>query len=151
MSTASGSTFARASDAIRRSAGALASASASAATRASAEADATVKTTPRVVVDFAGQLLGVFAFTWEGACWALACALVAGNYLARKWRRKMRKTLARAEMRHSLDSQFTTVEHGAMEWINHFLRHLWSATAGTYCRRASRGRVARDHRRFGIV
>ena len=130
MSTASGSTFARASDAIRRSAGALASASAT--TSASADADAAVKATPRVVVDFAGQLLGFFAFTWEGACWALVCALVVGNYLARKWRRKMRKTLASAEMKHSLDSQFTTVEHGAMEWINHFLRHLWSSTAGTY-------------------
>ena len=69
MSTASGSTFARASDAIRRSAGALASASAT--TSASADADAAVKATPRVVVDFAGQLLGFFAFTWEGACWAL--------------------------------------------------------------------------------
>ena len=44
----------------------------------------------------------------------------------------MRKNLANAEMKHTLDSQFTTVEHGAMEWINHFLRHLWGTVAGSF-------------------
>ena len=84
------------------------------------------------IVDFAGQLTGFFTFTYEGVCWAIVAALFATNWLSRTWRRRLRKNLANAEMKHTLDSQSTTVEHGAMEWINHFLRHLWGTVAGSF-------------------
>ena len=99
---------------------------------AAREAGTAVAAAPRMVVDFAGQLMGFFTFTYEGVCWAIVAALFATNWLSRTWRRRLRKNLANAEMKHTLDSQFTTVEHGAMEWINHFLRHLWGTVAGSF-------------------
>ena len=96
------------------------------------EAGAATTSAPRMIVDFAGQLTGFFTFTYEGVCWAIVAALFATNWLSRTWRRRLRKNLANAEMKHTLDSQFTTVEHGAMEWINHFLRHLWGTVAGSF-------------------
>ena len=97
-----------------------------------AAAGAATTSAPRMIVDFAGQLTGFFTFTYEGVCWAIVAALFATNWLSRTWRRRLRKNLANAEMKHTLDSQFTTVEHGAMEWINHFLRHLWGTVAGSF-------------------
>ena len=127
-------------DALRRSMGAAgrdAETVASTSTLASAKAVVNATRTlqlvtgaPVVVVDFASQLLGFL--TWEGLCLAIVAGLFVTNYVSRAWRRHVRKALATAEMKHSLDCQFTTVETGAMEWINHLLKHLWLGTVGTF-------------------
>ena len=67
-----------------------------------AAAGAATTSAPRMIVDFAGQLTGFFTFTYEGVCWAIVAALFATNWLSRTWRRRLRKNLANAEMKHTL-------------------------------------------------
>ncbi|OUS44964.1 hypothetical protein BE221DRAFT_148087 [Ostreococcus tauri] len=132
MTSATTDDVIRGSTVVGRLTDALRASTSQAAKTQTTDAATSRAATPRVVVDFASQMLAFFAFSWESACWSLLAALFVGTWLRRTWRRRMRKALASAEMQHSLDSQFTTVEHGAMEWINHLLRHLWMCTAGTF-------------------
>ena len=100
----------------------------------------------RVTVDFASQLMGFVAFTWEGALWAAVLVTFVMSWMRRIARRRLRTALVNAEMKHSLDSQFTVVEHGAMDWINSLLAHTWACTVGSFAdeqaRDVARGIIA---------
>ena len=74
----------------------------------------------------------VDALTWEWVFMTVLTVMVVSNWRTRLWRRHVRKLRAQLEMKHALDSQFTTVETGAMEWINHLMRHAWTATLGSF-------------------
>ena len=57
-------------------------------------------------------------------------AYLAARFTARVHERRL--LAARAAMRHARmrDARFTSVETGALEWINHVLRHEWRAVIG---------------------
>jgi len=70
--------------------------------------------------------------TWEWVFLTACVAFAIGTWRARAWRRHTRKMLAQLEMKHSLDSAFTTVETGSMEWVNLAMRHAWTATLSAF-------------------